>query len=132
MTMKPYRVDAARDGDMFADLFWAPDQDAAEKIAFDMLCKAWDFDPADYPDGWEDLTGDLDGGEVCLDATLLYCQLADGLSDMIEEGRLTERAIPADYRWIVALLAKIATLDPGKPADMAAIRAHAADYEEGL
>lgn len=31
-------------------------------------------------------------------------RLHDGLSDMIENGRLTEGAIPDDYQWIVSLL----------------------------
>lgn len=41
-----------------------------------------------------------------------YRKLADGLSDMVEGGRLREADIPDDYQWLVATLAKIAGLDP--------------------
>lgn len=33
-----------------------------------------------------------------------YGKLHDGLSDMIEEGRLTEADIPDDYQWLVETL----------------------------
>ena len=42
----------------------------------------------------------------------LYRKLHDGLSDMVEGGRLTEEHIPDDYRWLVESLAKLAALDP--------------------
>lgn len=40
-----------------------------------------------------------------------YRKLHDGLSNMIESGRLTEAKIPDDYLWLVDSLAKIAGLD---------------------
>jgi hypothetical protein len=42
--------------------------------------------------------------------TLLgYGELHDGLSDMIESGRLTEGMIPDDYQWLVEKLAELGT-----------------------
>ena len=38
--------------------------------------------------------------------------LHDGLSDMIEGGRLTEAAIPDDYRWLVDSLAALTAAKP--------------------
>ena len=43
---------------------------------------------------------------------VVYRRLADGLSDMVEDGRLDEAAIPDDYEWIVDTLAQIAKVDP--------------------
>ena len=37
--------------------------------------------------------------------TTRYEKLHDGLSDMIESGRLTEADIPDDYAWLVRTLA---------------------------
>jgi hypothetical protein len=37
---------------------------------------------------------------------VLYHKLHDGLSDMIEGGRLREADIPVDYLWLVKLLAE--------------------------
>jgi len=37
-----------------------------------------------------------------------YHCLHDGLSDMIENGRLTESDIPDDYKWLVESLAALA------------------------
>ena len=42
----------------------------------------------------------------------VYRGLADGLSDMVEGGRLTEASVPDDYSWLVTTLARIAILDP--------------------
>lgn len=41
-----------------------------------------------------------------------YRSLHNGLSDMIEEGRLKESDIPDDYRWLVDTLVKLVDLDP--------------------
>ncbi len=49
------------------------------------------------------------------EAAETYRALADGLSDMVEAGRLNEVDIPDDYEWLVAMLAKIAELDPADP-----------------
>ena len=43
-----------------------------------------------------------------------YRDLADGLSDMIESGRLSESEIPDDYDWLVDTLAQIAKVDPAE------------------
>lgn len=126
----PYRIDVARDGDLYSDTVWAASRTEAEALAFDKVCHDWNLDAGDYPDGWDDLVCDLDGADVIPDAQPFYRHLADGLSDMIEEGRLTEAMVPADYRWIVALLVKIAGVDPAEPATpMADVRAHAEDYD---
>lgn len=39
---------------------------------------------------------------------MTYEELHDGLSDMIESGRLTESMIPDDYQWLVEGLAELA------------------------
>lgn len=39
-----------------------------------------------------------------------YQRLHDGLSDMIESGRLREDHIPDDYRWLVEALARIGAM----------------------
>ena len=44
-----------------------------------------------------------------------YRALHDGLSDMIEGGRLTEGMIPDDYQWLGRALARNAGRDPGTP-----------------
>lgn len=41
-----------------------------------------------------------------------YRALHDGLSEMVEEGRLTRDMIPDDYHWLVETLAELAVLDP--------------------
>lgn len=46
------------------------------------------------------------------EAVPLYRELADGLSDMVEGGRLGEGEIPEDFAWLVGLLANIAAEDP--------------------
>ena len=43
-----------------------------------------------------------------------YRKLADGLSDMIESGRLQRSDIPDDYQWLADQLCKIAGADPEK------------------
>jgi hypothetical protein len=43
----------------------------------------------------------------------LYRRLADGLSDMVEGGRLTAADCPDDYAWLTNQLAAIAAADPG-------------------
>ncbi|AJY53190.1 hypothetical protein [Halomonas sp. KO116] len=40
-----------------------------------------------------------------------YQALHDGLSEMIESGRLREKHIPDDYQWLVASLEEAAALD---------------------
>ena len=46
-----------------------------------------------------------------------YAKLHDGLSDMIEGGRLSEADIPDDYRWLVESLAYLGN-SPEDPADV--------------
>jgi hypothetical protein len=60
-----------------------------------------------------DENGEIDEPVRTEDDALLqhYRQLHDGLSDMIEEGRLTEAAIPDDYRWLVAMLLRANAID---------------------
>jgi hypothetical protein len=53
-----------------------------------------------------DANGEIDKPIRTEDDVLLqhYRRLHDGLSEMIDDGRLTEAAIPGDYRWLVAML----------------------------
>lgn len=77
-------------------------------------------EPNDDGEGWDGLCGncadrqfaeDEDGANVTTmtEAQLLagYKRLHDGLSDMIEGGRLREEHIPDDYRWLVEALAQL-------------------------
>ena len=41
-----------------------------------------------------------------------YRALHDGLSDMIEDGRLTESDVPDDYHWLVEKMTALAGMDP--------------------
>lgn len=41
-----------------------------------------------------------------------YLAIHDGLSDMIESGRLIEASIPDDYQWLVEALAALANVEP--------------------
>lgn len=59
-------------------------------------------------------------------------RLHDGLSDMLESGRLTEGAIPDDYQWLVSLLVNesLPLFAPGermKPADVSGAAVGAPD-----
>lgn len=49
--------------------------------------------------------------EQMQEALKAYHKLHDGLSDMIEGGRLTEGDIPDDYRWLVESLAELGRMD---------------------
>ena len=42
--------------------------------------------------------------QVRWDTVKQYEKLHDGLSDMVESGRLTEADIPDDYQWLVETL----------------------------
>lgn len=44
------------------------------------------------------------------DILCAYLNIHDGLSDMIEGGRLREEHIPDDYRWLVGELAYVASV----------------------
>lgn len=46
------------------------------------------------------------------EAVTKYRRLHDGLSDMVEGGRLDESDIPDDYQWLVDSLAELAAVDP--------------------
>ena len=48
------------------------------------------------------------------EAMRYYRYLADGLSDMVEEGRC-DSLRKEDYNWVVEKLVKIAAADPGNP-----------------
>jgi hypothetical protein len=45
-------------------------------------------------------------------ACRLYRKLHDGLSDMVESGRLEESDIPEDWQWFLDTMIKIAAADP--------------------
>jgi predicted protein tyrosine phosphatase len=63
----------------------------------------------------------LDGSDDDIEARIVqlraerdaYHALHDGLSDMIESGRLTQQDIPDDYEWLVESLANM----PARPRD---------------
>jgi hypothetical protein len=59
----------------------------------------------------DDWTGNDDQIQALKDALEVYCQLHDRLSDMIEEGRLTESDISDDYQWLVGKLVDCASLN---------------------
>jgi hypothetical protein len=52
------------------------------------------------------------------DAEILaeYRALHDGLSEMVEAGRLNVAEIPDDYDWLINQLVKLAVMDPGRPS----------------
>lgn len=53
--------------------------------------------------------------EQISDALHAYHRLHDGLSDMIEGGRLTEADIPDDYQWLVNSLERIGNMEANCP-----------------
>lgn len=134
--MKTYQVFAARDGDTFRDTFEAADLEAAEWIGRNRAanhfgltdqvvwaarsCDASLFDAE--LDGFS-VEEEAQAHALPLATMQLYRRLADGLSDMVEEGRLCEGDIPDDYRWLVELLGEIAAADPGDQTPIVAIKA---------
>lgn len=101
--------------------------DDAERAAVDTLNDDWE---REYT-SWDELASDMDGTAITqhpevmaqrlpLRTVELYRRLADGLSDMVEEGRLSEADCENDYAWLVDTLAKIAGADPGTPTPIAA------------
>lgn len=66
-------------------------------------------------------------------AALLPCyrRLHDGLSNMVEGGRLDEGQIPDDFRWLKAALARLASLDPGEPQEESGCRVCGQDSSGG-
>jgi hypothetical protein len=56
--------------------------------------------------------GDATAGDIGR-VVAKYRTLFDGLSNMIEEGRLSEADIPDDYHWLTTRMAEIAGLDAG-------------------
>jgi hypothetical protein len=54
-----------------------------------------------------------------LDLLAHYRALHDGLSDMIESGRLSESNIPDDYQWLVDMLVEAVSLDHVARAEIA-------------
>ena len=53
--------------------------------------------------------------EEIICALRAYQRLHDGLSDMIEGGRLTVDDIPDDYHWLVEALAEIGAMPANNP-----------------
>lgn len=128
--LKTYTFDCARDGDLYSEDFVCESIDDAQEAAVAAINANWRMS---YKD-WDEMGGDMDGCDIIeheavmadrqpVATVQLYRRLADGLSDMIEGGRLTEGDIPDDYRWLVEHLAAIAAADPGEPAPIADIRA---------
>ncbi len=81
---------------------------------------AWEAARNSEPDDWED--SENTGFEVVScdrvdpqpgsNPLPRYRALHDGLSNMVEEGRLKQRDIPDDYHWLVESLAELAGMDP--------------------
>lgn len=133
--MPTYQLFAARDGETIRETFEAVDQDAAEiegrkraAAAFHLgglLAEAIrEADPSCFEAALDAFSVEEEplAHPLPLATMQLYRQLADGLSDMIEEERLREGDIPDDHGWLVELLAKIAAADPGDQTPIAAIR----------
>lgn len=55
-----------------------------------------------------------------------YYKLHDGLTNMIEGGRLTEASVPVDYRWLVTMLCQ--AMDKGSPGFVPEIEGAAPVY----
>lgn len=84
-----FDLDGAEPSDMgFGDWF-CPDCDAAGRDAHNVCGVEYETDVT--------VTG----------TPVSYTALHDGLSDMIESGRLTESDIPDDYRWLVESLTNL-------------------------
>jgi hypothetical protein len=58
----------------------------------------------------DDFYGNDDHIDALKNAVLTYAALHDMISDMIEDGRLTEAAIPDDYQALVAKLVECVAL----------------------
>lgn len=137
-----YSVIAARDGDTYHDEVSADNQEEAETKAREQLAEAWhmqsELKQAREEGDESAFDAELDGFAVdpderstmTLNAAQLYRQLADGLSDMIEGGRLTVGDIPDDYQWLVNLLEKIVGEDPGDQTTIEVIRSMHEDADE--
>ena len=119
---RTWQFDCARDGDLYGEEFVASSREEAERLAVESINADW---RESYED-WDAMSGDMDGCDLIehpavmgerlpLDTLQLYRRLADGLSDMVEGGRLKEADCPDDYRWLVEKLAAIAAADPGQP-----------------
>ncbi len=119
--MPHYQLFAARDGETLVTTFEAPDLgDAKDKAAELIVAEFQLTEGLDYED---DVVPECDGvslEQVSMDAVPvagalldLYRGLADGLSNMVEGGRLDEGKIPDDYEWLAKQLMLIAAADPG-------------------
>lgn len=117
--LRTYVIDVTKDGDIWTYEGEHCSVEDAKAEALGALRFNWGGDWAD----WDDMAGDVDGTCIIehpdvmaprLPASTVeaYRRLADGLSDMVEEGRLNEGDIPDDYQWLVEQLAMIAGLDP--------------------
>lgn len=125
--MPKFRLVGARDGDVINEIFEADGWSDAHEQACLLAEKTFRIDPEDYllgePDDSEDrfdmLSAETDGltleevEQPAPNEALLahYRRLHDGLSDMIEGGRLTEADIPDDYHWLVEMLAQAGELE---------------------
>lgn len=91
----------------------ADSPEAAEEARDELAMSMEDARDSDsLPAGSEVDVGDVVKGDI--DRVLAkYRTLFDGISDMIEEGRLSEKDIPDDYHWLTTRMAELAGLDAG-------------------
>ncbi len=85
----------------------APDEGSAFEMRDELAGALEDARDSAVVPGATTVTGELIQGDV--EAVLeSYQRLHDGLSDMVEGGRLAVSDIPNDYQWLVESLASLA------------------------
>ena len=133
-TPRTFTFDCAKHGALYGEDFIAVSRDQAEAMAVASINANW----RETYTSWEDMVAGMDGcgltehpavmaERLPLATVTLYRRLADGLSDMVEERRLSEADIPDDYAWLTKQLEAIAGADPGEadpPAHMCALNGH--------
>jgi hypothetical protein len=115
MATQLYDFTAARDGDVVRASFLADGQLAAEHIALEMGGDA--FREKSWK-SYEEMAGDTDGCTLEVATTVAvplpvraaYRELLRGLTEMVENGRLTDGSIPDDFRWLSVQLEELADL----------------------
>ena len=122
--LRTFTIDIWRDGSIHTWEGNAATPTEAEAAAVADINTWWHEEWID----WEEMVGDVDGTSTIPHPAVMapripekllthYRLLADGLSDMIEGGRIKEGDIPDDYQWLLTHLTAIAELDQtvGKP-----------------
>jgi len=132
-----FEATVVSEGCIWTDDLGARSMSEAEAVTIDAICNAWGWDRSQWPEyedddqwqacgAWPDFVENTDGASIirCNNvggaAMSAYRGLAEGLSDMIQGGRLTEADIPDDFKWLVNQLALIAGRDPSPGVNLAA------------